>query len=270
MKSLLENNTKSSRIITVLTALIFGISSLVAQDIPPKPSQERTVYDYGGMLNSQESKYFEQKLSQFARETSTQIILVTVESLNGYDKADYAQRLAEEWGIGQKGKDNGILILLQPKTSTQKGEAYIAIGYGLESVVPDAIAYDIVSREMIPSFKQGQIGQGINNAITVLMEITRGEYSAEAYAKQKGSKGGAAGIIVIIIVIFFIRTFSSGSRRHHTMGGRGSSALPWFLMGTMMGGSRSGGSFGNFSGGSGGFGGFGGGGFGGGGAGGSW
>ncbi len=269
MKYLLENNIRPHLYHLAVVLLCLFSGGTMAQDILPKPAQEKTVYDFGNMLSAREAAYFEQELTSFARETSTQIVLVTVESLNGYDKADYAQRLAEDWGIGQKGKDNGILILLQPKTASQRGEAYIAVGYGLESVVPDAIAYDIVNNEMIPAFKQGQMAQGINNAISVLMDITRGEYTANDYAKKHQRKGGAAGgIIVIFIFIFFIRMFLSRSHRHHTMGG--SSALPWFLMGTMMGGSSRSGSFGNFSGGSGGFGGFGGGGFGGGGAGGSW
>lgn len=266
MKFLLGNN---KQILLALVLFLLVLPGTIAQDIPPKPANEQTVYDFGNMLSAREASYFEQEMTQFARETSTQIVLVTVESLNGYDKADYAQRLAEKWGIGQKGKDNGILILLQPKTASQRGEAYIAVGYGLEGVVPDAIAFDIVNNEMIPSFKQGQTAQGINNAITVLMDITRGEYSAEEYARKNKGKGtGAGGIIAILIFFFFIRMFFGRSRRHHTMGG--SSALPWFLMGTMMGGGSRSGSFGNFSGGSGGFGGFGGGGFGGGGAGGSW
>lgn len=269
MKFLLGNNKQHILYFLVAVLCLSMVPNMAAQDIPEKPASERTVYDFGNMLSSREASYFEQNLSEFARETSTQIVLVTVESLNGYDKADYAQRLAEKWGIGQKGKDNGILILLQPKTASQRGEAYIAVGYGLEGVVPDAIAFDIVNNEMIPAFKQGQIAQGINNATAVLMDITRGEYTADQYAKKnKGKKGGIGGFFVLIVLFFIIRMFIGGSRRHHTMGG--SSALPWLLMGTMMGGSSRSGSFGNFSGGSGGFGGFGGGGFGGGGAGGSW
>ena len=78
------------------------------------------------MLNAEEVNALEQKLVAFNDSTSTQIAIVIVHHLKGYDKADYAQRLGEKWGIGQKGLNNGILILVKPKTADSKGEVFIA------------------------------------------------------------------------------------------------------------------------------------------------
>lgn len=257
--------------IVLLTLLsVFSFVKVAAEDFPAKSNPPSLVNDYTGTLDNKEIHALESKLVTFNQETSTQLTIVMVKSLNGYDKADYAQRLAQQWGIGQKDKNNGILILVKPKTASSRGEAFIAVGYGLEGVVPDATAWDVVNREMIPRFKENDIAGGLDAATNVLIDLTRGEFTAEQYANagKSGSKGG--GIIALLIMIFVIRALFSGSRgRHHTMG-RSSSVLPWLFMGTMMGGSRSGSSFSNFSGGSGSFGGFGGGSFGGGGAGGSW
>ena len=98
------------------------ITRFFSQDIPERPVPPRLVNDFAGMLSTQEADVLERKLVAFNDSTSTQIAIVIVRSLNGYDKADYAQRLAEKWGIGQKGLNNGVLILVKPKTADSRGE----------------------------------------------------------------------------------------------------------------------------------------------------
>ncbi len=252
--------------------LIFSVSILSAQEFPSKGNT--MVNDYAHMLSNREAQNLEAKLVQFNRETSNQIAVVTLDDLHGYDPNDYAQRLAEQWGIGQQGKNNGILILVKPKTVSSRGQAAISVGYGLEGSVPDAIAFQIVQKELIPHFKQNDISGGLNAASDVLISLTKGEFTAEQYASKGGSGGKPVGVLLLVFMVFIIRILISGGRRRHYTMGRGSSALPWILMGGMMGRS-SGSSFSNFSNGSGsfgggGFGGFGGGSFGGGGASGSW
>ncbi|MCD6201488.1 MAG: TPM domain-containing protein [Bacteroidales bacterium] len=263
---------RTKNILTVfLTLFISGM--LWAQDFPERPNPPRLVNDFTGFLKPQETQALENKLEQFARETSTQIAIVIVPDLHGYDKADYAQRLAERWGIGQKGKNNGALILVKPKTAHEKGEVFIATGYGVEGAVPDAIAKRIVEYEIIPEFKAGKYYAGLDKATTRLIELTRGEYTADQYVKshKKESLIGNIFAILIIILVFFV-FFGNARRSRHTHIGR--SNVPFwtlFFLGGSGGHSR--GSFNNFSSGSGsfgGFGGFGGGSFGGGGAGGSW
>ncbi|TRZ74671.1 MAG: TPM domain-containing protein [Bacteroidetes bacterium] len=258
--------------ILFLPAFIIFTITLAAQDIPERPVPPRLVNDYAAVLSPDEAARLEQKLVSFNDSTSTQIILVIVKSLNGYDKNDYAQRLGQKWGVGQKGRNNGIVILVKPKYPNEKGEASIQTGYGLEGVLPDITCKQIVDNEMIPKFVQGDYYGGVSAGIAVVMSITKGEFTAGQYgkrARQQKPYGFLVPIIILMIIVFWIRMSRGGT---HSVG----KSIPFwtslFLLGSMgRGGS---GSWGNFQSGGGdgggGFGGFGGGGFGGGGAGGSW
>ncbi|RPH33637.1 MAG: TPM domain-containing protein [Bacteroidales bacterium] len=256
----------------LLSVLVLSSSILFAQELPKPMDPPRLVNDFVGLLGQDEVSSLESKLRTYNDTTSTQIYIVIVNDLLGYDKSDYAFRLAEQWKIGQKDKNNGALILVKPKSGREKGEAFIAIGYGLEDVIPDITANHIVDLEMIPFFKQNQFYQGLDAATNTIINLAKGKFTAEQYGKRKKSSGGGSAIIIIIIVIVLSLIFRGNSNnRGKTMGG---SSLPfWLALGMLSSGSRSGG-FGGFSSGSGGFGGgFGGGGggsFGGGGAGGSW
>lgn len=263
--------------------LLAFVASTYAQ-FPPIPKEKVPVYDFAHVLSAQQVNKLNNELARFENETSTAIVLVTVDDLHDYDKAQYAVELAHKWGLGQKGKDNGILVLVKPKTTSSAGQAYIAVGYGLESVVPDAVGKKIVEYEMIPAFKKGDYYAGLASASKVLMELTRGSYSADDYVKQKG--GGFAALIPLLIFVILFVIFTMGGRRNRSVAygsGSSKSGLPWWawmMLGSSMGNrsnsgwsnfNSGGGSFGGGSGfGGGGFGGFGGGGFGGGGAGGSW
>jgi len=243
--------------------------NLYSNDIPDRPSPPRLVNDYTNILSNEQVLSLENKLVDFHRQTSTQIAIVIVRDLGGYDRADYTFRLAEKWGVGQKGKDNGIVIMVKPKTAASDGQAFIAVGYGLEGAVPDATAKRIIDNEMTPELKKNNYFAGLNNAADVLISLTKGEFTASEYYKKTQAEKIKSPIPFIILLIFFFSIFGRArSRRQHSIG-RG---IPFWIALTMLGGSRSshGGSFGNFSSGGGSFGGFGGGGFGGGGAGGSW
>ena len=242
---------------------------LSANDIPERPSPPRLVNDFANILGNEEIINLERKLVDFNRQASTQIAVVIVNDLQGYDRADYTIRLAEKWGVGQKGKDNGIVIMIKPKTSSSGGQAFIATGYGLEAVVPDAITKRIIENEMIPEFKKNNYYAGLNSATDVLISLTKGEFTAEDYNEQT-RKGNAPSIMALIFfVIFFLIFFGRArTRRHHSIG----HSIPFWIALSMLGSASrsSGSSFGSFSTGGGSFGGFGGGSFGGGGAGGSW
>lgn len=244
--------------------LLLSINSL-SQDFPEPMKPSRIINDFTGMFSPQQTNTLEQKLRNFNDTSSTQIAVVTVPTLQGYDPNDYAQRLAEKWGIGQKGKDNGILILIQPKTARERGQVAIAVGYGLEGVVPDAIASRIIRNEIIPSFQQGNYYAGINKATDVLMKLTGGEFTAEQYARKSGNDTGTW-IVLPFLIIFLLPLFLR-KRRGYTTGSHGSGGVPPIFFG---GFGRGGDNFGSFSSGGGSFGGFGGGSFGGGGASGSW
>jgi len=278
MKSHMENKSIMKKILLFCFSLLMTISAVFAQ-LPERPNPPTLVSDMAGVFSQSEKQQLEQQLVDFFAQTSTQIAVVTVPTLDDYEISDYAFKLGEKWGIGSEKFDNGILVLLKPKTSESKGEAFIAVGYGLEGVVPDAIAKQIVENEMIPRFKQNDMFGGIASATNVLIGLTKGEYNYKQYAK-KASGGGFSPIIIFIIIAVLFSIFG-GKRRNYYSAGRHSSLPFWMAMGMMSGSGRNhSGAFNNFSSGSGsfggggssfgGFGGFGGGSFGGGGAGGSW
>jgi uncharacterized protein len=249
---------------------------VLSQSIPDRPVPPRLVNDFAGMLKADEVNALEQKLVTFNDSTSTQIAIVIVPSLDGYDKSDYAQRLAEKWSIGQKGLNNGVLILVKPKTADSNGEVFIAQGYGLEGAIPDITCGEIVDYEVLPAFRNGDYYGGLNSATNTLMSLARGEFTSAQYDKSaKRSKGKEAPVGLLILIVFIIIALISGKSGGSHNKNIGSGGLPFWLLMGMLGSGRGshGGSWGGFSGGGGGgggFGGFGGGSFGGGGAGGSW
>jgi uncharacterized protein len=252
-------------ILYIFALLPIGI---MAQDKLPVPAAPAAwVNDYAGIFSTAQANSLNQKLNKFESSNSTQIFVVTLKDNGGYTVSDLGPRIGEAWGIGQKGKDNGLLILVD----VQDNDVFISTGYGLEEFVPDAIAKRIVENEILPAFRNKDFYGGIDAASGVLISLLDGEFTADQYSKQTSSRGSSIGSVIFMIILFSI-LFGGGRRRSSGMGGRRSNLPLWMALGMMSGG-RSSGSFGNFSGGGGGFGGFGGGGggsFGGGGAGGSW
>src|SRR5512139_3593319 len=183
-----------------------------AQEFPEKPVPPRLVNDFTGLLSAREAGILEGKLVAYNDSTSTQIAIVTVPDLHGYAIADYAQRLGELWGIGQKGLNNGVLILVKPKTSeASRGEVFIAQGYGLEGVIPDLLCAQIVDNEILPAFRTGRYFEGLDKATTVLMKLASGEFPADQYGKSKGNKPGGMGLLVFIIILVIIIMFTRSS-----------------------------------------------------------
>ncbi|MEX2379684.1 MAG: TPM domain-containing protein [Vicingaceae bacterium] len=271
------------QIIAILGILMVSVWSLSAQStddcFPQKPNPPRLVNDFANVISSQTEQTLEHHLVNFNDTTSTQIAIVTVNSICGYDAGGFTFELGEKWGVGDAKFNNGIVVMIKPKVGREKGHAFIATGYGLEGVLPDAIAHRIVNNEMIPHFKNNDYDSGVIAAAQVIMEIAGGEYSAEAYNKKSKGNGDFPIFPFFFILFFVIIMFAGTFRRAKRYAHRNDISL-WaalFLMGSM--GSRHSGHYNNFTsgrggfgggGGGGGFGGFGGGSFGGGGAGGSW
>lgn len=265
----------------VLLLLFICTSVLRAQMLLPKPDPPRAVNDFAGVLNPSQNEALESKLRAFTDSTSNAIVVVIVNDLQGYDRSDFAYRIGRDWGVGRQEFGNGVVVLVKPKTEESSGQAFIATGKGLEGAIPDLACADIIDREMIPKFREGDYYGGIDAATTVLMALASGEYNYDNYKKgggNVGSAGSVPAIFFIVLIVIVILAIKSGNSNNRHIGKRGSSNLPlWILLGMMGSGKSHGGGFGGFSGGGGfggggggGFGGFGGGGFGGGGAGGSW
>jgi len=257
----------SFKTILLFAVLLLQSGLIFAQGIPERPDPPRLVNDFANILSPDQLQSLEAKLVAFSDSTTVQITVVTVPTLDNNEKADYAQQLGQKWGVGGSKFDNGFVVLIKPKSGSEKGEAFIATGYGVEQFVPDATSYDIVNNEMIPRFKQNDYYGGIDAASNVIMSLVKGEYKADSYAKKKKASPVAFIVIIIIVIIFLFSRNNNNGRTINRSGSAGMLLFPWMMGGG--GGSGGGGGFGG-GGGGGGFGGFGGGSFGGGGAGGSW
>lgn len=256
-------------LLLLLHVIAFG------QTFPAKPN--RLVNDYTQTLTSDQINQLEQKLVAFDDSTSTQIAVVIIKSLEGYDVSDYTVRLAESWGVGGDKNNNGVVLLV----SLGDRKVSIQTGYGVEGALPDAIARRIIENEITPNFRSGNYFAGIDQGTNAIISYTKGEYKNDRPKARKKSSGGMVPFIVIFIIIILaaIKRGGGGRGGSQVIGSRGSaSPFWWLLLGSQLGrGNRGGGGFGGFTGGGGGFGGggggfggFGGGSFGGGGASGSW
>lgn len=248
--------------------ILFSLLSfrLWAQDIPEPMSPPRLINDYVGMLNTTERETLEQKLRGYADSTSTQITIVVVKSTLPYPPGDYAFELGRRWGVGQGGKNNGIVLLW----ATEDRKIFIATGRGMEGAIPDVIAKRIIREVISPDFKNGMYYRGLDSGTDEIIKYAAGEYQSD------GSDGGEiSGTMILLLILFFIIAIIILSRINKGGGGRPphSSGGGWFPYTTYSGWGTSSGSWGSGSSSSGGgfdFGGFGGGDFGGGGAGGDY
>jgi uncharacterized protein len=259
----------------LFVGLLLGSLGVFAQQLPPKSTT--IVTDYTNTLSADEKQRLESKLVAFNDSSSTQIAVVIIHSIGEYDVNDYAQKLGRAWGVGQKGKNNGIMVLV----ALDDRKLSIQTGYGVEGALPDIITQQIRVNDMNPRFKAGDYYGGLDAGTDDIIKYTKGEYKAEKKAPhQKDDGGSPIGFIIIIVIFILIMVFRNrGGGGGQVIGSRGgASPFWWLLAGSALGRSSGGGGWGGFSGGGGGssggggggFGGFGGGSFGGGGSGGSW
>lgn len=250
-----------------LFLLIFiGNDSYAQFTIPPKPSLQTSVYDYAKVLTDSEKSSLEEKLVRYSDSTTTQIVVVTVETINGEDIGILAPKWGHEWEVGQAKEDNGVFILLAEK----ERKIWIAPGYGVEDKLTAGITGELIRNTIIPEFKAGSYYQGLDKGADAVFDVLKGKYKGT----RKGDKSSFPfGIIIfVVILIIFIASRNKNNRNGGNKGG-GIDLADIIILSSLGrgfgGGSSSGG--GGFGGGGGGFGGgFGGGGFSGGGAGGSW
>ncbi len=259
--------------LTLLFSLTLSLPAAFGQkQVPPRAST--LVSDEPGILSGSQRERLESKLVAYNDSTSTQIAVVIENSLEGDDLFDYTVRLAESWGIGQAGNDNGVLLYV----AFQDRQIQILTGYGAEGFLPDALAKRIIENVLKPNFRQEDYYGGIDRATDIIMQLGSGEYTADDLGGNKAPRlFTLLGLLfVVVVVVFLFAWFFGGGHDDDGDGGywgggkydmgRG---LPRRRGGMIIipGGSWGGGLGG---GGGGGFGGFGGGSFGGGGASGGW
>ncbi|SCY99082.1 uncharacterized protein SAMN02927916_4595 [Flavobacterium anhuiense] len=267
--------SNSNRIfqITLLFIAFFISNTIFAQfEIPPKPSFQTSVYDYANILSSTEKAQLEEKLIRYSDSTTTQIVVITIESLKGEDVSQLATKWGQTWGIGgTKEDDNGVVILLA------KNEKKIAInpGYGLEDRLTAGIGGTIIRNIIIPEFKAGSFYNGLDKGTDAIIDVFKGKFKGERKQTKKGQDFPILPFIVIVVIVLILlsRNKRGGGGNSGNNGGGGPSLLDVIILSNL--GRSGGGGFGGFGGGSsgggGGFGGgFGGGGFSGGGSSGGW
>jgi len=266
----LKDNAIKNILLILLYVCAFNLQA--QREIPERPAVETSVYDEADMLTSSEEKALEQKLINYADTTSTQIVVATIESLQGEYIGTYSVDWAHKWGIGTQGKDNGVLVLV----AEQDRKVWITTGYGVEGFMTDAKSKEIVELIILPEFRNNNIYAGLDKGTTAIFQVLEGTF--QGVPQTNNSQGGTPIRAIVFLIIFIVIIISMFNKRGGGRnGGRRGGGLLWdaiILSSLGRGSFGGGGGFGGGSGGGfggGGFGGgFGGGGFGGGGAGGSW
>ena len=247
----------------LLIVILCGVLAQGQIKIPEKPSFIPPIIDSTQTLNEDQKNQLYQKLKIYSDSTSTEILVMMVATTQGEDVARYATDLGQKWQIGQKGKDNGIIILI----AKNDRKITIQTGYGIEHLLTDALSRRIIEQEFKPNFKNGNYYEGIDQGTMAIFKVMKGEYKGEPKSKSKNDNSGFIFIIFIVILILLIISKNKGNRN----GGHGGGLdLGDIIILSSLGRGSGGSSWGGSSGGSD-WGGFGGGGsFGGGGASGDW
>ena len=248
-------------LVGVLGILLLASQTLFALDVPALKGR---VNDYADILNNSQKASLENMLQDAENKTSSQVVLLIINSLEGDALEDFSIRVVEKWKIGQKEFSNGILVLV----ALAEKKIRIEVGYGLESIITDMKSGYIIREIIIPYFKRGDYYDGISQGLMAITGLISKEFeiTPEQLAKYQKQTKRREGIhipfaLIVFIIIVLINIVKSGTRRGYGHGRGG---------GIFYGGGFGGGGFGGFGGGGGGGFSGGGGSFGGGGSSGSW
>ena len=253
----------------VIFFCIFMATTVSAVTFPDTPKPFRYVNDYTNTLSEKQLGVLEAKLAAYGKETSSQIAVVIVPTTGEYEISQYAFELGDKWGIGRKNLNNGVLLLI----AKEDRKLFIAVGQGLQGVLTDALASQIIRNQIRPYFRNEQYAQGIDNGLDYIIAATKGEFAAQV--EEENDFGDVVPFIILTLFILIVVMAEINSRRPY-VSPTNNHVLNEVLRKSMsdrhngrddggFGGGFGGGGFGGGSGG-----GFGGGGFDGGGAGGSW
>lgn len=192
-------------LLAIVVVFIMNIGHLFAQEIPTMPYSAKTVIDYANLLEEQQAVDLERKLYAYWDSTTIQMVVVIVPTLGEYTAFEYATELHNQWGIGDAEKNNGVVMLVKPKSEQEKGEVYISVGYGLESAIPDAYAKNIVDLIMIPHFKNNDYYAAIDEGTSDLMRLGVGQESeAVKIAIHDEEVANKVFILYCLSPIFFV------------------------------------------------------------------
>ncbi len=186
------------RFLCIVLFLLFPAMTF-ALDVPELRSH---VNDYAGLFSPAAAQELEQRLSNFERSDSTQIVVLTIPTLAGENLEEYSIKVAETWRIGQKKLDNGAILLI----AKQEHKVRIEVGRGLEGKLTDLVAGRIIRGDISPRFKAGDFDGGVSAGVSAIMAVVRGEYQARLRDLQQGEKG-APPIFTLLIFLFVACVF---------------------------------------------------------------
>jgi uncharacterized protein len=180
--------------LTLMFCFLAASSPALALDVPPLRGH---VNDYAGLLSPPMQQELESRLTVFERSDSTQIVVLTIPTLEGENLEQFSIRVAEAWRIGQKGVDNGAILLV----AKQERKIRIEVGRGLEGKLTDLVSGRIIRNDISPRFKNGDFDGGIAAGVTAIMAVVKGEYSAKT---QVGRHGRRSTSPLFTLLIFFM------------------------------------------------------------------
>ena len=201
----------------LLLATVLGVS---AKEVwcPQRISDNTYVNDFSKLLSDTERDSLERRIHAFIEQTSNQILVVITPTLHGEDIMDVGQRIGRSWGIGQKGLDNGVVILIKSKTEAEpNGDVAICTGYGLEGALPDAFCKEI-TEDMVAPLRELRYFDAITRALDVLEPVCKGEYDYERYKsdhhpQHNGLSNSAANAITFGLIGGGVAALFIGARR---------------------------------------------------------
>jgi len=199
--------------------IIFAPLSVSALTVPPLTGR---VVDNGALLSPGAIELLEKNLAAFEANESTQIVVLTINSLEGESLEDFSLRVAEQWGIGQKGKDNGALLFI----SRNDRKIRIEVGYGLEGSLTDLTAGQIIRNIISPRFRNGDFDHGVIEGVSAMINAVRGEYAASPPPSGNQNKTGDFGGIIIFLLFAFLNLGRMFHKHKWLAGGLGAVIAP--------------------------------------------
>jgi len=233
-----------------LVLLLLALAAAPALAAPQYPALTGRVVDDAGLLSSSARSALEAKLADFERATSIQLVVATLPSLQGYSIEEFGVGLARAWAIGQKGKNNGVVLWIAPKERAVR----IEVGYGLEGTLTDALSSAIINQRIVPQFRAGSFEAGILAGVDGIMGVLDPSYKPSeplAEAAPAGSDGSFPPLLIVAILVIAALYINRYRRTYR----RGFGGFPIGFGGGSRGSGGTGFSGGGFSGGGGSFGG---------------
>lgn len=200
-------------------SIVLLLLSLTVQAAPQFPPLSGRVVDEAGLLSAQTESTLSGRLAGFEQESGTQVVVVTLKSLQSYSIEEYGYQLGRHWGIGQKGENNGVLLIVAPN----ERKVRIEVGYGLEGVLTDAISHSIIQNAILPNFKANNYERGIVQGADAILLALGGQYKETQQTRREkpAAEDEGAPYAMLFFVAFILGEFLNNFIRRRWLSGLG-------------------------------------------------